>query len=65
MLLKILCLLLCFSSLHSQLNPIQALTGQATLQNYNNFWDGALGGRGYYGRTPYYGLNVFSKNFDT
>lgn len=60
------CFFVLFSSLlHAQLNPVQSLTGQGTLYNYNNFWDGAVGGRGYWGRTPYYGLNVFSKNFDT
>lgn len=48
----------------SQLNPVESLTGMSSLHNYNNFWDGAIGGRGYWGRTPYYGLNVFSHSFD-
>ena len=30
---------------------------------YNNFWDGAVGGRGYWGSTPAPKANAFSKNF--
>lgn len=33
-------------------------------QAYNNFWDGALGGKGYWGDTPQKDPNVFSSNFD-
>ena len=38
--------------------------GVSSLYNYNNFWDGSVGGRGYWGRTPPYQPNVFSKNYD-
>ena len=30
---------------------------------YNNFWDGAVGGRGYWGSTPAPKANAFSKSF--
>ena len=46
------------------LNPVESMTGLSSLYAYNNFWDGAIGGRGYWGRTPSYGLNVFSNKFD-
>lgn len=42
------------------LNPYSAMTGMGSLYNYNNFWDGAIGGRGYWGRTPTSGINVFN-----
>lgn len=34
--------------------PTESMNHQSSLQNYNNFWDGAVGGRGYWGRTPPY-----------
>ena len=36
----------------------------APMAGFNNFWDGALGGRGYWGWTPYTNPNVFSSNWD-
>lgn len=31
---------------------------------YNNFWDGAVGGKGYWGETPSKDPNIFSSSFD-
>ena len=36
-----------------------------SLAGYNNFWDTALGGRGYWGRTPTNSANVFNSNWDS
>ena len=43
--------------------PLAGVTGGASMSAYNNFWDGALGGRGYWGRTPQTGANVFNTKF--
>lgn len=46
-------LLLLFTKISIEFGPMSSMTGMAPTQGYNNFWDGALGGRGYWGRTPY------------
>lgn len=33
-------------------------------QAYNNFWDGALGAKGYWGEVAGSNPNVFNQNFD-
>ena len=36
------------------------MTGMHPYAGYNNYWDGALGGRGYFGWTPHLWANVFN-----
>ena len=40
------------------------MTGMSPLVGYNNFWDSAVGGRGYWGWTPYTRHNVFNSSWD-
>ena len=61
---KLLLFFLTLNNLKATLTPLASMTGLSNLDNFNNFWDGALGGRGYWGKTPQSRANVFSPNFE-
>lgn len=63
--LNIFCVLILASIYGAQVNPYHpSVTGMQSMAGYNNFWDTALGGRGYWGRTPATSANVFNNKWD-
>lgn len=60
--MKIYIFLIFATSIHSFVP--NALVGHTLNQAYNNFWNGAVGGKGYWGDTPLKNQNIFDSKFD-